>query len=80
MEVYDPGTERWDESPPMPTGNSPFGTEAVNGKIYILGSERENGELSLDVEVFDTGFRAVTATGKLSTRWGELKAEPQSQP
>ena len=45
-----------------------------------IGSERENGELSLDVEVFDTRFRAVTATGKLSTRWDELKAEPQSQP
>ena len=77
VEVYDPEAERWDESPPMPTGNSPFGAEAVNGKIYILGSERENGERSLDVEVFDTGFRAVTAKGKLSTRWGELKAEEQ---
>ena len=80
VEVYDPETERWDESPPMPAGNSPFGAEAVNGKIYILGSQRGNREFSLDVEVFDTGFRAVTATGKLSTRWGELKAQPQSQP
>ena len=79
VEVYDPETERWDESPPMPTGNSPFGAAVVNGKIYILGGYRENGEFSLDVEVFDTGFRAVTGTGKLSTRWGELKAQPQSQ-
>ena len=77
VEVYDPEAERWDESPPMSTGNIPFDAAAVNGKIYILGSERENGERSLDVEVFDTGFRAVTATGKLSTRWGELKAEEQ---
>ena len=80
VEIYDPETERWDKGPPMPTGNSPFGAEAVNGKIYILGSQRGNREFSLDVEVFDTGFRAVTATGKLSTRWGELKAQPQSQP
>ena len=80
VEVYDPETERWDESPPMPTGNTPFDAAVVNGKIYILGSKRENGELSLDVEVFDTGFRAVTATGKLSTRWGKLKAEHQNQP
>ena len=80
VEVYDPETERWDESPPMPTGNSPSGAAVVNGKIYILGGSRENREFSLDVEVFDTGFRAVTATGKLSTRWGELKAQPQSQP
>ena len=80
VDVYDPETERWDESLPMPSGNSPSGAEAVNGKIYILGGSRENREFSLDVEVFDTGFRAVTATGKLSTRWGELKAEPQNQP
>ncbi len=77
VEIYDPRTERWDESPPMPTGNIPFDAAVVNGKIYILGSERENGKFSLDVEVFDTGFRAVTATGKLSTRWGKLKAEQQ---
>ena len=80
VEIYDPETERWDTGPPMPAGNSPFGAEAVNGKIYILGSQRGNREFSLDVEVFDTGFRAVTATGKLSTRWGELKIQPQSQP
>ena len=76
VEVYDPETERWDTGPPMPTGNSPFGAEAVNGKIYILGSQRGNREFSLDVEVFDTGFRAVTATGKLPVRWAELKAPP----
>ncbi len=77
VEIYDPETERWDTGPPMPAGNSPFGAEAVNGKIYILGSQRGDREFSLDVEVFDTGFRAVTATDKLSTRWGQLKAEQQ---
>ena len=27
----------------MPTGNIPFGAATINGKIYILGSEGENG-------------------------------------
>ena len=78
VEVYDPERERWDENLPMPTGNSPFGAEAVNGKIYILGSQRGNREFSLEVEVFDTGFRAVEAVGKLPVHWGALKAERQN--
>lgn len=80
VEVYNPRTERWQESTPMPTGNTPLGVAAINGKIYMLGSERKNKEFSLDIEVFDTGFRAVTAVGKMSTRWGELKAEHVTQP
>ena len=78
VEVYDPETERWDDSLPMPTKNSPFGAEAVNDKIYILGSDRENEERSLDVEVFNAG--GITAIGKLPVRWGELKAEHATQP
>lgn len=78
VEVYDPETEKWDKSPPMPTGNSPFGAAAVNGKIYILGSDRENGERSLDVEVFNAG--GITAIDKLPVRWSELKAEHATQP
>lgn len=78
VEVYDPETERWNESLPMPTKNSPFDAAAVNGKIYILGSERENGERSLDVEVFNAG--GITAIDKLPVRWGELKAEHATQP
>ena len=78
VEVYDPETERWDESPPMPTKNSPFGAAAVNGKVYIFGSERESGEHSLDVEVFNAS--GITAIDKLPVRWGELKAEQATQP
>ena len=78
VEVYDPETEKWDESPPMPSKNSPFGAEAVNGKIYILGSERENGERSLDVEVFNAD--GITTIDKLPVRWSELKAEHATQP
>ena len=80
VEIYSPKTERWRESIPMSIGNTPFGAATINGKIYILGSERENGELSPEIEVFDTGFRAVTAAGKLSTHWGELKIQHQRQP
>ena len=78
VEVYDPETERWDESLPMPTKNSPFGAAAVNDKIYILGGERENEERSLDVEVFNAG--GITAIDKLPVRWGELKVEHALQP
>ena len=78
VEVYDPETERWDESLPMPTKNSPFGAAAVNDKIYIFGSERENEERSLDVEVFNAG--GITAIDKLPVRWGELKVEHALQP
>ncbi len=45
------------------------------GKIYVFGWAKEGSEFFPDVLVYDTGFRAVEATGKLSTRWGELKAK-----
>ena len=75
-EVYDPATKRWRLVPtPTPPTLSPFSMVAVNGKIYVFGGETEDGEFSPTVEVFDTGFRAVTAKGKLPTRWGALKIE-----
>ena len=77
VEVYDPATERWRVVSARPTVKSPFGVAAVNGKIYIFGGKTEDRELSPIVEVFDTGSRPVEAVGKLSTRWGELKAEQQ---
>ena len=78
-EVYDPATKRWRliSTPTAPT-LSPFSTVAVNGKIYAFGGSTEDGEFSPTVEVFDTGFRAVTANGKLLTRWGALKIERQN--
>ena len=78
-EVYDPATKRWrlTPTPPAPT-LPPFSTVVVNGKIYAFGGTTEDGEFSPTVEVFDTGFRAVTATGKLPTRWGALKIERQN--
>ena len=75
-EVYDPATKRWRLSPTLtaPTP-SPFSIVAVNGKIYAFGGSTTDREFSPTVKVFDTGFRAVTAKGKLPTRWGALKIE-----
>ncbi|MCY3720775.1 MAG: hypothetical protein OXG97_00985, partial [Candidatus Poribacteria bacterium] len=80
IEVYEPVIERWHLIPTAPALQLPFSVAAVSGKIYIFGGDTEDWELSPDVEVFDTGFRAVEAVGKLPVRWGALKMEPQSQP
>ena len=77
IEVYDPITEKWWLIPTAPT-LSLSSTVAVNGKIYAFGGSTEDRELSPTVEVFDTGFRAVTAKGKLPVRWGTLKAQRQN--
>ena len=45
----------------------------ANGTIYLLGSSGESDRFSPIVEALDTGFRAVEAKDKLSTRWGDLK-------
>ena len=78
-EVYDPATKRWRlVSTPTPPTLHPFSTATINGRIYAFGGTTEDGEFSPTVEVFDTGFRAVTAKGKLPTRWGTLKIERQN--
>ena len=77
-EVYEPVTERWRVIPTAPTLQLVFSAAAVNGKIYVFGGYDKDWELSPTVEVFDTGSRAVTATGKLPVRWGLLKAERQN--
>ena len=74
-EVYDPIMEKWHLIPEVPTVRLPFAVAAVNGKIYVFGGDDKDWELSPTVEVFDTGFRAVTAIGKLPARWGALKME-----
>ena len=77
IEVYDPIIEKWWLIPTAPT-LSLSSTVAVNGKIYAFGGSTEDRELSPTVEVFDTGFRAVTAKGKLPVQWGTLKAQRQN--
>ena len=80
IEVYEPVIKRWRLILTAPTLQLPFSVAAVNGKIYIFGGDTEDWELSPNVEVFDTGFRAIEAVGKLPVCWGALKMELQSQP
>ena len=75
VDVYTPATDEWSDIPPMPTGKTPFGVAIVKDKIYVFGGEGENGEFLPTVEVFDTSFRAVEASGRLPTRWRELKTQ-----
>lgn len=80
VNVYHPRTETWREISALPNPLDTFGAATVNGKIYVFGSLDAGGQFSTDVLVYDTGARAVEANGKLSTSWGELKAELQNQP
>ena len=78
-EVYDPVKKRWRLSSTLAAPTlSAFSMVAVNGKIYAFGGSTEDGEFSPTVEVFDTGFRAVTANGKLPSYWGALKVQRQN--
>ena len=77
VDTYNPETEKWSDIPPMPIPFIPFGAAVVNGNIYVFGGKGENKEHFTNVFVFDTGSRAVTATGKLPVRWAELKAQHQ---
>ena len=76
VEVYHPAANRWRRSLPMLTPKMTVAAFA-NGKIYLLGGtgkgSKGRNEFSPVVEALDTGFRAVDASGKLSTRWGTLK-------
>lgn len=72
VEVYNPITNQWRVTEPIPTARI-GGSAVVDGKIYLFSSIIDGGRFSPVVEAFDTGFRAVDAKGKHSTRWGELK-------
>ena len=78
--VYHPRTETWRDIPSLPVPLRPFRAVTVSGKIYVFGGYGEGLEFFPDVVVYDTGFRAVEANGKLLTRWGELKVEHQRKP
>ena len=85
VDVYNPQTETWSDIPEMPNPMYPQGAATVNGKIYVFGGLSADGQLFPDVVAFDTtGLpavpHAVTAVGKMSTSWGELKAEQQRPP
>ena len=75
VNVYRPQTETWREISALPEPLDTFDAATVDGKIYAFGSLNAGGQFSTDVLVYDTDFRAVEATGKFLTRWGELKSE-----
>ena len=77
VDVYNPTVDKWRKIAPL---TIPKTTTAVvvNGTIYTLGGligKLSDFIFSPIVETYDTGFRAVTAKGKLSTSWGKLKAK-----
>ena len=83
IDVYSPDKGKWSDISSMPTAKAPFASAVVDGRIYVFGGSGMEGGDWVDfpvVEVFDTGLRPVSAKGKLSTRWAELKAKHQSQP
>lgn len=84
VNVYTPEEDVWGDIPAMPIPFTPAGVAAaVNGRLYVFGGLGDVGkgwELFPGVVVYDTGFRAVEATGKLPTRWGHLKAPHPIQP
>ena len=78
VDVYNPTVDKWREIEPPTISTEATTAVVVNGTIYTLGGVIGNDfRFSPIVEAFDTGFRAVTASGKLLTHWGELKAEHQ---
>lgn len=77
VDVYNPTVDKWREIEPPTIPTEGTAAVVVNGTIYTLGGLLSDFEFSPIVEAFDTGFRAVTARGKLLTHWGKLKAEHQ---
>ena len=80
VDVYQPQIQKWSDIPALPMPLVNHSAAVVNGKIYVFSGFKAIGEFNSDVVGFDTSFRAVEANGKMLTRWGELKAEPQKQP
>ena len=76
VDVYNPITNTWRKVEPM-TSLRTTTPVVVNGTIYVLGGFQAGPKFSPIVEAYDTGFRAVTAYGKLYTSWGTLKAQHQ---
>lgn len=65
MQVYDPATDGWSTTAPMPTARSGLNTASLNGIIYAAGGEvRDEKSLS--------AFRAFEAYHLASDTWWPL--------
>lgn len=45
VDVYNPVTDKWSNIPSMPRSLNPWGTEIVNGTIYVFGNTEKFGNL-----------------------------------
>jgi len=80
VEEYDPTADRWAKKVDMSTPRLVLSASVVNGKIYAIGGQDSPGETSLSTveEYTPEGLgqaTPVSPTGKLPTKWGELRTE-----
>ena len=71
VDIYDPATGAWTNSPNLPTIRGDFASGIVNGKVYIIGGHRGPGTpIHSLVHEFDPGV-GPTSVEVLS--WGAVK-------
>jgi N-acetylneuraminic acid mutarotase len=73
VEAYNPVTDTWTEKTDMPTARCVLSTSIVNGRVYAIGGW--TSAPTAVVEEYDPGLIAVGPTGKLPTRWGDVKSD-----
>ena len=85
--IYDPETDTWTKGLDMPTPRVEFSASVVDGRIYAIGGSKIFLGLAVKavpvlstVEIYDPEAeptqesKAVKPTGKLLTKWGEIKS------
>ena len=74
VEIYEPLTDTWTESPEMPTARVFLGAGTVNNKIYAVGGVAEGlGPVILPSVEEYTPSLSVAALNRFITTWGEFK-------
>ncbi len=53
VEEYDPATNKWITKTPMSTARLDLTSSVVNGKIYVIGGQNQQGEAINTVEEYD---------------------------
>lgn len=61
VEVYTPGSDRWDAGPSLPAARASLAVAALGSRIYAFGGELADGSVSNAVERMDTSGGAWTA-------------------
>jgi N-acetylneuraminic acid mutarotase len=77
VEEYDPATDSWTQKTDIPTPRVWPSANVVKGKIYVIGGANwTRVGLSTVEEYTPEGLgKSVSPTGKLPTKWGELRTE-----